>query len=708
MTWTIEDHAAALRQRLAAITGKSGDPDRARLPNVRISSPSPQARRSSINRTASSQATKLKVKSGAGTFLGPAYGPGQAGGKIFAAALDGTDLIIGFHFEIIGEIKDFTEILINDAAVPGTVTVNEHLGTTSQTADSILSNISGYTDTLVTTINGTDIGVPYIAMRIPEGAIKGFPRVTAKYLGNANVEDTRTSTTAYSDLPALCFRNWLESSVYGPGLSVNDSLFEDLADFNETVPADDWQASHNYAEGDFCKPTSGNTLNRMFECTADAGSSGGTEPSPWNTTLGATTTDAGITWTCRDGRRHICGMKIDTKADLASWIETWRTACGAMFSYGESGVEVIPDTVRATDHTFTHAAGQILESPSLSLQEKGLSDAPTVIKVIYTDTSGEPWRDAVAREAASGVDSGTVQERTSTIYAPWIHRYAQAKRLAKERLNEAQLIRFSYPLHVFDEGLKVKKGDVIETTHPVGLTSSKARIMDARCPHPGRAWVLSCHEYNANVYSNYVCSEPEYPDFTLNSGVEVDFAGQVTGSQKPANSADVTTDNPQGVAWILEAIGSVLPVANTSAKCTDPDANETEANEALSTKYLDGSENRSTDDPVDIRKDLRMQDGVDISFYSSSTYRGGIFGHSAGLSVQASRVDLIGNVQVTGDVYPLTANYECGTATYPWEKVRSNAYYASGGLQGITQSGSGVTNFDYVITDGLITSLTEN
>ncbi len=56
-----------------------------------------------------------------------------------------------------------------------------------------------------------------------------------------------------------------------------------------------WAASTNYSVGDKRVPTVANGY--YYEVTADAGSSGGSEPT-WPTTIGNTVVDSGITWTC--------------------------------------------------------------------------------------------------------------------------------------------------------------------------------------------------------------------------------------------------------------------------------------------------------------------------------------------------------------------------------------------------------------------------
>lgn len=61
------------------------------------------------------------------------------------------------------------------------------------------------------------------------------------------------------------------------------------------------------------------------------------------------------------------------------------------------------------------------------------------------------------------------------------------------------------------------------------------------------------------------------------------------------------------------------------------------------------------------------------------------------------------------DISPqVTGNNHLGTATYHWGQVRADSYYSSDDSEGITQSESGVTDFDIEIKNGLVTSFTKN
>lgn len=67
--------------------------------------------------------------------------------------------------------------------------------------------------------------------------------------------------------------------------------------YYEAIDPAAWLATTNYALADAARPVSRNGY--VYEVTADAGSSGASEPT-WTTTPGNTVVDGGITWTCRN------------------------------------------------------------------------------------------------------------------------------------------------------------------------------------------------------------------------------------------------------------------------------------------------------------------------------------------------------------------------------------------------------------------------
>ena len=123
------------------------------------------------------------------------------------------------------EIQSFDEIYINDEVITldgsgnvtspskynGKVRIKLHLGSPDQTADTFLVDESAHWTT-----EHRLRGIAYMYVRLAFDADvfpNGIPEITATISGK-KVYDPRTSTTAWSDNPALCLRDYLTSS-YG-------------------------------------------------------------------------------------------------------------------------------------------------------------------------------------------------------------------------------------------------------------------------------------------------------------------------------------------------------------------------------------------------------------------------------------------------------------------------------------------------------------
>ena len=135
------------------------------------------------------------------------------------------------------EIQSFDEIYINDEIVTldgsgnvtspskynGKVRIKLHLGSPDQAADTFLADESAHWTT-----EHRLRGIAYMYVRLAFDADvfpNGIPEITATISGK-KVYDPRTSTTAWSDNPALCLRDYLTSS-YG--------IAEDTANIDDAL-----------------------------------------------------------------------------------------------------------------------------------------------------------------------------------------------------------------------------------------------------------------------------------------------------------------------------------------------------------------------------------------------------------------------------------------------------------------------------------------
>ena len=168
------------------------------------------------------------------------YGRVKTGGAIIyneATGVNNKDLhrIIAYAGH---EVTSFDEIYVNDEVVTldgtgnvispakydGLIRIKKHLGSPSQTADTALVAESDGLWTTQHTLNG--IAYLYIRLSFSSDAFpNGVPEITATIKGK-KIYDPRNGTTAWSDNPALCIRDYITSG-YGLG--------EDAAQLDDTL-----------------------------------------------------------------------------------------------------------------------------------------------------------------------------------------------------------------------------------------------------------------------------------------------------------------------------------------------------------------------------------------------------------------------------------------------------------------------------------------
>jgi hypothetical protein len=155
------------------------------------------------------------------------YGKVRVGGaRIYDEATGTNNKYLHRIIAVAGhEVQSFDEIYINDEVITldgsgnvtspskynGKVRIKLHLGSPDQTADTFLVSESAHWTT-----EHRLRGIAYMYIRLAFDADvfpNGIPEITATISGK-KVYDPRTSTTVWSDNPALCLRDYLTSS-YG-------------------------------------------------------------------------------------------------------------------------------------------------------------------------------------------------------------------------------------------------------------------------------------------------------------------------------------------------------------------------------------------------------------------------------------------------------------------------------------------------------------
>ena len=194
--------------------------------------------------SSASRGYSISGESGAAVDHQIIYGRSRVGGvRLYDASTGGTNQflhrIIGFAGH---EIESYDEIYLNDEVVTldgtgnvtsparynGFVRIRPFYGTTTQSAD---PDLVYETSTLTEgrwTVNHRLLGISYIYARFnydPDVFPNGIPIISATIKGR-KVYDPRTTTTGWSDNPALCLRDYLTSSF---GLSQTSTQVDDTS-----------------------------------------------------------------------------------------------------------------------------------------------------------------------------------------------------------------------------------------------------------------------------------------------------------------------------------------------------------------------------------------------------------------------------------------------------------------------------------------------
>ena len=272
-------------------------------------------------------------------------------------------------------------------------------------------------------------------------------------------------------------------------------------------------------------------------------------------TVDSTSVSACANWNDTDlsgERQRLIGWTVNGISPVATIVETLRAYASVFLVRRGATLYMVPDKADSSVATYSHAAGQIARYSAV--EKRDLGDSPTIVEVIYTDTSKLPWRD---RSAFSPAVAGETTRRLSTIRLNGVQRYSQAYREAVERLNKLVLNDLSFSITVFDIGIKHEPGDVVTVTLPFGgIASKEMRVVDVTHDGPGM-WSLSLNEYDPGVYSTEVNTTPTYSDTAMDSPAEPVPPDGVAAAEELFQQADGSwnarlriTITPPSFAWI--------------------------------------------------------------------------------------------------------------------------------------------------------------
>ena len=335
------------------------------------------------------------------------------------------------------------KFLVEDIDVPADLYGGEyasytpHLGADDQAADSRLVN-----DVSAWTTSHRLQGTAYIRLKLTydqEVFPGGIPTVTADVKG-VKVYDPRTTTTAWSDNPALCIRDYLTNTRYGR--SIDSSLIDDTS----------FIAAANYCDEEI--------------------------------TIGGETV-----------KRYTLNGVVDTSSTSLDNIKEMLTSCRGFLVFTGGKYRLIIDKPETA--TFTFNRDNITGSWSIGLGNKQNTFNRIRANFFNPDRSWQPDITAVESTALRAVDNGLLLERE--IELPFTTSEARAKAIATMNLNQSrQQVTAEFTATI--EGLRCEVGDVVNITHDTpGWDAKKFRIIEMALQSTDEVRIKAI-EYDATVY----------------------------------------------------------------------------------------------------------------------------------------------------------------------------------------------------------------
>jgi len=379
-----------------------------------------------------------------------------------------------------GEVESISDIEIDDYPItdprfetltvtPGTygeiitsslLSIQTFNGSDAQTASSILSETSKWDSTHQ--LNG----VAYIAIRLKwdEDVFSGIPDITAVVKGR-KVYDPRTDTTAWSNNPALCIRDYLTDERYGKGLpetAINDTLFGDAAYDIESF---------------IVTPYSGGSNLQIFQCNA----------------------------------------VLDTGEEIFRNVERLLLGCRGFLPYSDGQYGLVIDQSKTSSLTID--AEKIIGGISIQGEEKKEKFNRVLVQFPNPSTDWQPdqaiWPDAGSAEETQFLSEDGDTLLVDEIDIETITNYYAARDFARIFcLRSRNALRCS--LQVTSEAINLVVGDVVSVTHPTpGWTAKPFQVEEMMLNYDGTV-ALNLIEYDSTIYAYDASSEETtYPDTDL-------------------------------------------------------------------------------------------------------------------------------------------------------------------------------------------------
>lgn len=461
------------------------------------------------------------------------YGERRIGGTRVYVHTEGTDNNQYLYMAIVlceGEIEDIHSIEIDDYAIdegrygtiethpsPATnqyrviyrsqeataenwVYIEGFFGKDDQPASGILSTASNWG------ANHKLSGVAYLAVRLQwdPDVFSGIPNITAVVKGR-KIYDPRTSTTAWSDNPALCIRDYLTNTRYGKGLAtsvIDSTSFEDAADDLDNFTVTPYSG--------------GPTGVKLFKCNAI----------------------------------------INTGDEIFKNLGDMLLGCKGFLPYQNGKYYLYIDQSVSTS-VITLDTSTIIGGIAIKSERKEDKFNRVVCKFPNPETKWEPdqaiWPDSGSTEETSFLSADGSEVLVEEIDLPTITNYYAARDFARIFcLRSRNALRCS--LQATSEALNLRIGDRVSVTHPTpGWTAKPFQVEELTLNYDGTV-SLQLVEYDSTIYAYDPASEEQtYSDTDLPDPFTVGAPSSLSATAGIETAAD----------------GSAIPYINISFTASD-------------------------------------------------------------------------------------------------------------------------------------------
>jgi hypothetical protein len=349
-----------------------------------------------------------------------------------------------------GEVHQIGDIFINDENLSGSkyepyVTIDKKVGTDTQSASTTLLEAPSWTS------NDKLSGIAYLGIKIQfnSDVFSSIPTINAIVQGR-KVFDPRDSSTAFSDNPVLCLRDYLTNTRYGKGLDT--SLLDDTT----------FSAAANACD----------TTNETFS-------------------------GSGV-----QIKRFQCNAVINTNQTLFNNTKVLLAGFQGMMPFQNGTYRVfVEDDYTAT---FSFTESNIISGFKIQGSQKGNKFNRVTAKFVNPETNYQA--DAVIFPDADSADYTTFLAEDNNkpleteINLNTITSYYQARNIAKTLLKQSRLAGLQMSFVATPDALKCAVGDIVTVTHSTpAFTDKKFRVTGLSINYDATVNV-SLAEHDATIY----------------------------------------------------------------------------------------------------------------------------------------------------------------------------------------------------------------